>query len=199
MNKILLASNNAHKITEIKSILKNNSRIKLLSLNDFGISADVIEDGDSLEDNAIKKAKEIYEILNIPSLSDDTGLFVDALKGEPGIYSARYAGENASYPDNCNKLLSNLKDIPEDKRTAEFKSVICFYVNEKECYLFYGVCKGKIIFEERGDNGFGYDPIFIPEGLNKTFAELKDDVKNQISHRAISLKKFKEFSDLYFQ
>lgn len=145
------------------------------------------------------KARKINSVLNISTIADDTGLFVEALNGEPGIYSARYAGENASYEDNCVKLLSDLKDVPENKRTAKFESVICFYVCEKEYYFFKGICKGKIIELGRGSNGFGYDPLFVPEDLTKTFAELSDEEKNKISHRARALQKFKTFSAAYFQ
>jgi XTP/dITP diphosphohydrolase len=199
LNKILIASNNEHKVSEIKSILKNNTLIKLFSLKDFGISVEVTEDGKTLEENALKKAREINKIFNIPTLSDDTGLFVDALDGEPGIYSARYAGDDASYKDNWEKLLSKLNGVEEEKRQAVFVSVICFYVNENEFYFFKGELKGKIIHESRGKNGFGYDSVFEPEGSSETFAELSDTKKNKISHRAISLMKFKEFSDSYFQ
>ncbi len=196
MNKVLIASNNSNKIFEIKNILGEN---QLISLKDFGVSIDVTEDGNTLEDNAFKKAKEFSKVLNLPALSDDTGLFVDALDGAPGIYSARYAGENVSYKDNCNKLLANLKKTEPGKKNAVFVCVICFYVNEKEFYFFKGECKGKIIAEARGVNGFGYDPLFVPDGYNKSFAELTDEEKNKISHRAVSLNKFKEFSDSYFQ
>lgn len=190
--KILLATNNPHKISEIKFVL-NTSNLKLLSLKDFGVTVKIIEDENSLEKNAFKKAKEISRILNIPTLADDTGLFVKALNDEPGIYSARYAGENVTYEENRKKLLDELKNIPEVERSARFESVICFYVNQKDYYFFEGVCEGNIIHEARGTNGFGYDPLFIPDGECKTFAELSDKEKNKISHRAIALRKFKEF------
>ncbi|MDQ3021079.1 MAG: RdgB/HAM1 family non-canonical purine NTP pyrophosphatase [Bacteroidota bacterium] len=198
MGRILIASNNDHKISEINSILKNKSVIELFCLKDFGLPVEVIEDGRTLEENAFKKAREISKIFNIPTLSDDTGLFVDALNGEPGVYSARYSGENASYQDNCKKLLSELENIEVKKRTARFESVLCFYVNDKEFYFFKGICEGIILKRERGKNGFGYDPLFLPEKSDKTFAELDDEEKNKISHRAISLNKFKNFSDSYF-
>ena len=199
MSKIIIATNNQHKTVEIRSILKENNKIKILSLKDFGIKADINEDGKTLEENALIKAAYVYKLLGIPALADDTGLFVDALNGEPGVYSARYAGEDATYEDNCKKLTSHLENIPEDKRTAEFVSVICLYINEKDHYFFKGTCKGKIINEGKGTNGFGYDPIFAPEDSEKTFAELNDSEKNKISHRALALKKFKTFSDSYFQ
>ncbi len=200
MDKLLIATNNKHKIKEISEILKPVPGIKLFSPDTFGISIEVIEDGATLEENAYKKADKNYGVLNMPVLSDDTGLFVDALKGEPGVYSARYAGKNSSYSDNCRKLLSELNHITLlEKRTARFESVICLYINEKEFYFFKGICKGIILNDSRGNNGFGYDPLFVPEEYDQTFAELSDTIKNKISHRAIALKKFRDFSDSYFQ
>lgn len=193
MNKLLIATNNPHKVSEFSSVLNSKKSMQLLTLKDFGILLDVTEDGSTLEENALLKSRAVYELMKIPAISDDTGLFVDALGGDPGIYSARYAGENASYDDNCNKLLKNLKDVPEDKRTASFVSVICFYKMPDEYYLFKGICKGKIISEKKGSNGFGYDPLFVPDGMNKTFAELTDAEKNEISHRALALKQFAAF------
>lgn len=199
MNKILIASNNKNKVSEITSIISAFPELKIYSLKDFGISVEVDEDGNTLEENALIKARKINSVMNISAIADDTGLFVEALNGEPGIYSARYAGESASYKDNCLKLLSDLKDVPENERTAKFESVICFYVCENEYYFFKGICTGKIIELGRGVNGFGYDPLFVPEGLTKTFAELSDEEKNKISHRARALQKFKTFSTSYFQ
>ncbi len=193
MKKILIASNNPHKITEIKSVLKDVNDIQILSPKDLGIDADVVEDGNSLEENALIKAKAIHKISNLPCVSDDTGLFVDALNGEPGIYSARYSGESATYADNCNKLLTNLKNTPDENRTARFESVICFYENENKNHFFKGICKGKIIKEPRGENGFGYDPLFMPDGFDRTFAEMPDDDKNKISHRGKALEGFRKF------
>jgi len=200
VDKLLIATNNKYKFKEISEILRPVPGIKLHSPYTFGISIDVIEDGTTLEENAYKKADKNYRVLNIPVLSDDTGLFVDALKGEPGVFSARYAGKNSSYTDNCRKLLSELNHITLlEKRTARFESVICLYINEKEFYFFKGICKGLILNELRGKNGFGYDPLFVPEGYDQTFAELSDTIKNKISHRALALKKFRDFSDSYFQ
>lgn len=197
IEKILIATNNSYKILEIKDVLKDFNT-KLYTLKDFGIAVDIMEDGNTLEENALKKAKGTFGILNIPAISDDTGLFVKALNEEPGIFSARYAGESATYEENRNKLLDNLKNIPEKNRTARFESVICFYANGEEYYFFKGICDGKIISEARGTNGFGYDPIFVPEGTTKTFAELSDKEKNVISHRALALEKFKEFVNSNF-
>lgn len=190
MNKILLATANRNKILEINSILKDIPDLRILSIHDFGIKPLISEDKNTLDENSYKKALDIYNIFRIPAVSDDTGLFVDALNGEPGVHSARYAGKSASYSDNCNKLLLNLREIPPESRTARFETVICFYPDNK---LFRGICKGKIINEPRGKNGFGYDPIFIPEGYEKTFAELSDSEKNKISHRSKALQELKKY------
>lgn len=192
MKEILVSSNNADKLLEIKEVFKDEN-LKILSLKDVNIIVDVIEDQDTLEGNALKKAKEIFLISEIPTISDDTGLFVEALNGEPGVYSSRYAGENVSYDDNCKKLLENMNGIPEQQRAAYFKCVICFYVGEEKYYMFDGICNGKIINEKRGSKGFGYDPTFIPDGFDTTFAEMDIDKKNEISHRGKALIALKDF------
>lgn len=197
MKEILVSSNNADKLSEIKEVFKDEN-LKILSLKDVNINIDVIEDQDTLEGNALKKAKEIFLISKIPTISDDTGLFVEALNGEPGVYSSRYAGENVSYNDNCVKLLENMDGIPEQQRVAYFKCVICFYVEENKYYMFDGICSGKIINEKRGSKGFGYDPTFIPDGFDKTFAEMDIDRKNEISHRGKALEKLRRFIKVYF-
>lgn len=190
--KILIATNNRHKVNEIKDILKNDS-FELFTLMDMKIEIEVKEDKDTLEGNALKKAKEIFEVARIPTISDDTGLYVDALNGEPGVFSSRYAGENASYDDNCKKLLKAMKDIPEEKRSAYFRTVVCFYEDEDSFHFFEGICKGKIITKKYGKKGFGYDPIFIPKGFDRTYAEMSEEEKNSISHRGKAFKKAGEF------
>jgi len=192
IDKLLIASNNLHKIKEISEILAPLN-IKILSLKDFPEFPDVEETGSTLEENSLLKAKEIYEKFKISTWADDTGLFVDALNGEPGVYSARYSGENATYASNCEKLLLNLKDINGKDRTATFTSVLCLYFNETEHYFFKGNVEGRIIKQAKGSNGFGYDPLFIPKGFAKTYAEMDDVKKNELSHRALALKKFKKF------
>lgn len=194
MNKILIASGNQHKFSEISSVLSDVANVKLYSLQDFGITTEVVEDGNTLEENALIKAKTIYNISGVATLSDDTGLFVKALNGEPGVYSARYAGVKATYENNCKKLLKNLENISDKNRRAQFESIICFYVNEKEYYFFRGICYGKIINEKRGKNGFGYDPLFVPDGYERTFAEMTDEIKNKISHRGKALEAFRKFT-----
>lgn len=192
--KILLATNNLDKITEIRNKL-DGLNIRILTLKDIGKNIDVTEDGDTLESNALKKAKEIFEATGIPTIADDTGLFVDALEGEPGVFSSRYAGEDATYDDNCKKLIKNLEGIPPEKRKAHFKTVICLYVNSEMHYFFEGIVKGKIIDEKKGTGGFGYDPVFVPDGFNKTYAEMTLEEKNKFSHRAKSLEQFRIFLD----
>ncbi len=190
MKKIILATANSNKISEIKSILKDVPDLRILSIQDFGVTPQISEDKNTLEENSFKKAECIYNIFRIPAVSDDTGLFVDALNGEPGVHSARYAGANASYSDNCRKLFQNLKNIPPEYRSARFETVICFYPDNK---LFRGICKGRIAEEPKGNNGFGYDPMFIPAGFEKTFAELSDFEKNNISHRYKALQEFRNY------
>lgn len=190
--KILIATNNKHKVEEIREILKND-KFELLTLSDLKIEIEVEEDKDTLEGNALKKAEEMFRIAGMPTIADDTGLFVDALNGEPGVYSSRYAGEEATYDDNCVKLLKNLKDVPAGKRTAYFKTVVCFYESENKYNFFEGICRGKIDTEKRGKKGFGYDPLFIPDGYNITFAEMSEKEKNEISHRGKAFEKSGEF------
>lgn len=195
MNKfteLLIASNNPHKTDEIKSILKD-SGISVFTLKEKGIDIDVVEDARTLEGNALKKAKEISEASGMSVFSDDTGLFIEALDGRPGVYSARYAGEDASYKDNCSKVINELKTLGLETSPAEFKTIICLYFSENEHYFFKGVCKGNIITVSKGINGFGYDPIFIPDGYDKTFAELNAEEKNKISHRGRAVNKFKDY------
>ncbi len=190
--RLIISTNNLDKVKEIKSIV-GNDRFKLISLRDFGLDIEIPETENSLEGNALLKASKVYDIIKIPSISDDTGLFVNVLKGEPGVYSSRYAGENATYDDNCNKLLSELKDVPEELRSAYFKTVVCLYLEEDKYYFFEGIVKGIIINEKRGSHGFGYDPIFLPNGYIKTYAEMEPMIKNQISHRAIAFRKLRDF------
>jgi len=153
---------------------------------------DVVEDGVTLEENAFKKAEELHKLVNGIVLADDTGLFVDALNGDPGVYSARYAGEPASDKNNRLMLLENLKGIPMDKRTAYFKTVIAVVFEDGNKMIAEGRVEGKIAFEERGQNGFGYDSLFIVSDTGKTFAEMSEEEKNSISHRARALINLKE-------
>ncbi len=184
MRKLILSSGNPHKVDELKKILAN-LEIQVLTKDEVGQgNLDVIEDGDTLEANALKKARALAEKVEGIVLADDTGLFVDALNGEPGVYSARYAGEECSYEANNAKLLGALAGVTPEKRTARFKTVIALIDEKGAEYIIEGVCEGRILDEKKGSAGFGYDPLFLPEGYEQTFAELGEDIKNKISHRA---------------
>lgn len=177
--KLVFATNNAHKLEEIKAIL--GERVEILSLKDIGCDTDIPETANTLEGNASLKARYIYEHYGMDCFADDTGLEVEALDGAPGVYSARYAGEGHDSEANMRKLLVNLKEITD--RKAQFRTVISL-IEQGEEHQFEGIVKGCILEEKRGDSGFGYDPIFQPEGYDRSFAELGNDIKNRISHRA---------------
>jgi XTP/dITP diphosphohydrolase len=185
---IIFASNNAHKVKEIKSIL--GSSFTLLSLSDLNINEDIPEEEPLLEGNSIAKARYIHNLTGMNVFADDTGLETDALNGLPGVHSARFAGENKDSSANIEKLLQLL--ITTDNRKARFRTVIALIFENKE-YLFEGIVNGKIIHEKRGTEGFGYDPVFIPDGKNQTFAEMNLDEKNSVSHRARAFEKLREF------
>ena len=190
--RIILSSGNTHKIKEIKEILKDLN-LDVVSKDDLGFKDfDVVEDRDTLEGNAFKKAEELSKLVEGIVMADDTGLFVDALNGAPGVYSARYAGEHASNKDNNDLLLKNLQNVPMEKRTAYFKTVIAIILENGEKIKAEGICRGYIDFEPHGINGFGYDPLFIVEGINKSFGEMTDEEKNSLSHRANALKNLKD-------
>ena len=186
--KLVFATNNLHKLTEIKAIL--GEQIDILSLNDINCHVDIPETADTLEGNAKMKAEYIYNHYHLDCFADDTGLEVKALNGAPGIYSARYAGEGHDSQANMKKLLENLKGITN--REAQFRTAICLIEGGEE-HLFEGLVKGKIIEEKRGEAGFGYDPVFVPDGYDQTFAELGEDIKNQISHRARAVEKLCDY------
>ena len=181
--KLVFASNNKNKIQEIQALVPKT--IQIVSLEDIGCTEDIPETADTIEGNAILKANYVTEKYGFDCFADDTGLEVDALNGAPGVYSARYAGEQKDANDNMDKLLSELKD--ESNRKANFKTVIALNLNGKQ-NLFTGIINGKIIEEKIGTNGFGYDPIFVADGYEKTFAELSMEEKSTISHRGIAVK-----------
>jgi len=191
MRKLLVATKNRGKAKEIKELI-GDFFDDVLSLSDFNGNINIIEDGKTFEENALKKAKTVYSLYRLPTLADDSGLEVDALDGRPGVYSARYAGDNATDEEKIKKLLEELKNIPEEKRGAQFVCVLAFIDENGRVYQTKGICRGKIGFEPKGVNGFGYDPIFIPEGYSRTFAELESDEKNRISHRAKAFEKLKK-------
>ena len=187
--KLVFATNNAHKLEEVAAIL--GDQVELLSLNDIGCQTDIPETAETLEGNALLKSSYIYKNYHLDCFADDTGLEVEALNGAPGVYSARYAGgEGHDAQANMLKLLHELDG--KENRKAQFRTAISLILDGKE-YLFEGVIKGGIIKEKRGDSGFGYDPVFMPEGYDRTFAELGNDIKNQISHRALAVQKLCEF------
>ena len=187
--KLVFATNNAHKLEEVAAIL--GDQVELLSLNDIGCQTDIPETAETLEGNALLKSSYIYKNYHLDCFADDTGLEVEALNGAPGVYSARYAGgEGHDAQANMLKLLHELDG--KENRKAQFRTAISLILDGKE-YLFGGVIKGEIIKEKRGDSGFGYDPVFMPKGYDRTFAELGNDIKNQISHRALAVQKLCEF------
>lgn len=189
--KLIIASNNTHKIEEIKSILGN--QFDLLSMNEIGFHDDIVEDGNTFEENALIKARTIHQKFNCNCFADDSGLIIPALNDEPGVYSARYAGEPCNHQKNIEKVLTNLQD--QKNRAAKFISVIALIINAQE-YLFRGEVEGTIREERSGNKGFGYDPIFQPKGYHITFAEMNEAEKNTISHRAKALEQMQLFFNL---
>jgi len=183
-NMIVLATNNKNKVEEFQAILRKYS-IDIKSLDDFGKLPEPVEDGDTFDDNAYKKAIHYAKILGIPAIADDSGLAVFALDGEPGVHSARYAGENATDKENCLKLLKNLAGITD--RRATFHCVISIAVPSGPALTYEATCDGVITETFRGEGGFGYDPLFLLPSIGKTFAELTMDEKNLVSHRAKAL------------
>ncbi|MDP2208673.1 MAG: XTP/dITP diphosphatase [Bacteroidota bacterium] len=181
MKSLVVASNNEGKLREIKEIL-SDLNLDLKSLKDYPEIPEIIEDGKTFEENALKKAREVFNILQVPVLSDDSGLEVHALNMQPGVYSARFAGEPKDHQKNNQKLLKFLENYHDDEKKARFRCVVVFKTFETE-HIVEGFCTGRIINELRGSGGFGYDPLFIPDGYQQTFAELTQEVKNSISHR----------------
>ena len=176
--KLVFATNNRHKLDEVRAIV--GDRVEVLSLNDIGCHDDIPETADTLQGNALIKARYIHEKFGVDCFADDTGLEVEALDGAPGVYSARYAGEECDSEANMQKLLQNLTG--KSNRNAQFRTVIALIIKGEE-KLFNGIVKGTITEEKRGDSGFGYDPVFVPEGFSESFAQMSGDMKNSISHR----------------
>jgi len=188
--RVVLATRNRDKLREIARLL-DPERFKLLTLDDFDDFPEVEEDGATLEENALKKAREVAAATGLLTVADDTGLEVDALGGRPGVYSSRYAGENATYADNVQKLLRELQGVPREKRAARFRCVAAIVDGEREVTA-EGVCEGVILEEPRGEGGFGYDPVFFVPEVGKTFAEMSTEEKNAISHRGKAFRKAAE-------
>jgi len=185
--KLIIASNNSHKVMEIKAILGDYYE-SILSLRDAGIDIDVVEDADTFEGNALKKASEIFDAVDADAvLSDDSGLEVDALGGAPGVYSARYAGEGHDDDANNAKILENMNDVPDEKRTCRFVSAVALVRRDKQPIVVRGTVEGRLLRSLQGENGFGYDPLFFYEPFNKSFAELTAEEKNTVSHRKNAL------------
>lgn len=188
MKKFVFATNNIHKLEEVEAII--GKKIEIFSLKDIGCVTDIPETSDTLEGNALQKARFIYEKYHKDCFADDTGLEVEALGGAPGVYSARYAGEAHNSEANMRKLLLDLEGV--ENRKARFRTVFALILNGKE-HLFEGIVNGEITKTRRGTSGFGYDPIFVPDGYTQTFAEMGDALKNKISHRAIGMQKLCKF------
>jgi XTP/dITP diphosphohydrolase len=185
MKRLVLATRNLHKIEEIKDILRDLS-LEILTTEDFPKIPPLVEDCRTLEENALKKARVVFEVAQLPSLADDSGLEVFYLGKRPGVFSARYAGSHATYEDNNKLLLSELKGVPPRRRNAQFRCVVAF-VTDKGEQVVEGVMEGTMIEAARGSNGFGYDPIFKPKGFDQTYAEMPSELKNKVSHRAKAL------------
>ena len=191
IRELVLATRNRHKGEELAALL-GDLGITIRTLDEFPDAPDVVEDGDTCEANAIKKARAIAQFTGLPAVADDTGLEVDALDGRPGIYAARYAGEEATYEDNCRKLLREMAGVPREQRTARFLTVAAIALPSGEVRVAQGALDGVIAEEASGTLGFGYDPVFLIPELGKTLAELPADKKNCISHRAKAFRKMRE-------
>lgn len=196
MQKLVIASHNNDKLKEIKALLAD-LKVEIIGIKDILPDFDVIEDKDTILGNAAKKALETAQATGLPCLADDTGLFIDALNGEPGVYAARFAGNNCTYADNRQKALLLMKDI--NNRMAEFRTVMVLAEPEGVVAYREGVVIGKIAREDRGSNGFGYDAVFEVMGSGKTYAEMDDDEKNKCSHRGKALQEMLPFLNKYFE
>ncbi|GAB6099122.1 XTP/dITP diphosphatase [Halanaerocella petrolearia] len=188
--RLFLATGNDHKIEEMTKLLSDTD-IEIVSKYDFDKVPEVIEDANTFTGNALKKANELCEYTKLPTIADDSGLVVEALDGRPGVYSARFAGKDASDQENNQKLLTLLEDVPQSKRKAHFTCAIAFVTPNGQEEVAIGKCQGNIAFEFQGESGFGYDPLFIPQGYEVSFAQLGNNIKDQISHRSKALAEMK--------
>ena len=198
IRELVLATRNRHKGEELAALL-GDLGITIRTLDEFPDAPEVVEDGDTCEANAVKKARAIAEFTGLPAVADDTGLEVDALDGRPGIYAARYAGEDATYDANCRKLLLELTGVPRERRTARFLTVAAIALPSGEIRVAQGILEGEIAEEASGTLGFGYDPLFLIPELGKTLAQLSADEKNTVSHRAKAFAKMREIVRSYGQ
>ncbi len=198
MEKFVLASGNEHKLIEIEKVLKSFG-IEIVKMSEVGLGdLEIIEDGETFEENSFIKAKEVMERTGLPTIADDSGLMVDYLDGAPGVYSARFAGENVTYEDNNDKLLEVLKDVPENERGAKFVTVMTLLFPSGDKIVARGEIDGKILKQREGEKGFGYDPLFYVEEYGKTFAEMSLELKNKISHRGKALVNLKDQLEEYY-
>lgn len=188
MTTLIFATNNKNKVEEIRKVIGN--KFDIITLEEAGIDIDIPEPHDTIEENAAEKSNFIYKLTGKNAFGEDTGLEIEALNNEPGVLSARYAGDEKSHQKNIEKVLLNLNGV--ENRTAQFKTIISLIIDGKQL-MFEGICKGKIIHEQRGNQGFGYDPIFVPEGSEKTFAEMNLDEKSVYSHRRKATDKLIEY------
>lgn len=190
MKQLILATRNNHKITELKTLL-NDAGVEILTLDNFPNHPPLVEDGTTFQENALKKARAVFQYTKLPALADDSGLEVFFLNGRPGVRSSRYAGENATDEQNNEKLLAEMRGVAPRRRRAQFRAILALVGPGYE-ELAEGICPGKLAEAPRGTNGFGYDPIFVPDGFVKTYAELAAEEKNTISHRARAAEKMRE-------
>ena len=198
MNTLVFASRNKDKAKEVTALLQGLG-VEVVTLDGFPQVGPIEEDADTLEGNALKKAREVFRQTGIPSVADDTGLEVFYLNDAPGVYSSRFAGPGATYADNCIKLLDRLKGVPPRRRAARFRTVVAFAAPGNLERTAEGVCAGSIIESPRGEGGFGYDPVFLPTGSTETFAEMSTDEKNRVSHRAKALEALRPILLEYFK
>jgi XTP/dITP diphosphohydrolase len=190
MRKLVLATRNRDKVRELRSLL-SDTNIELATLDEHPAIREIVEDQPTLEGNALKKAREVFRCTGLPTLADDSGLEVHYLNQEPGAHSSRYAGVSATYTDNCAKLLMNLRGVPGRRRAARFRCVLAFVAPNGLEKVVEGVCMGSITEYPRGSNGFGYDPIFVPNGYTQTLAEMPLELKNKLSHRSKAIQNIK--------
>ena len=197
MKEIVIASSNKHKVSEITQKIHSYFQ-KIYSLSDFPEIGDIKEDGNSVLENSFIKSRVTFDYTNIPSVADDTALEVDILNGDPGLYTARYAGENVTYDDNMNKLLNAMDGVPFEERTARFRTVITYVDGGTNDFFVEGILEGHILEEKQGHLGFGYDPVFFVPEKGMSLATMSSDIKNEISHRGIAIDKFKNKIDQLF-
>ncbi len=190
MKEIVIASSNKHKVSEITQKIHSYFQ-KIYSLSDFPKIGDIKEDGNSVLENSFIKSRVTFDYTNIPSVADDTALEVDYLNGDPGLFTARYAGENVTYDDNMNKLLNAMDGVPFDNRTARFRTVVTYVDGGINDFFVEGILEGYILEEKQGEFGFGYDPVFFVPEKGKSLASISSEIKNEISHRGLAIDKFK--------